>query len=364
MQAHGEGLHRDFSSRISSNDGNSDDFEIDGSLISRSLRILQIKKSDFPRFFRELKLDLLWGPASAPINGKEEHVPLHSEKDPSDPPSEQGPRDLRPLSWSVFWLGRRPGGDVCCLVSLKDSSQLRWVRGAQLSLCRPSSFRCELLPTASAASAGGGELLIRFDSANSLYVRPQDAANARPRPVAGGKAGGFPALLPLVQGRGPTAARRVAGDSRGRTSPSRGRGAAAHTGVHFCANCEVISSSSTPGRAERMASDRQGDVGWTPPRAPVMTRQLSGSSPGSSRGKLRSEYQASAVRGVFVQKKTACVSSRRSCLLSITRTAGVCVVVRRQTDGKRCDPLSSVQKRSCCTCPFTARARERERERD
>lgn len=53
------------------------------------------------------------------------------------------------------------------------------------------------------------------------------------------------------------------------------------------------------------SSDRQGDVGWTPPRAPVMTRQLSGSSPGSSRVKLRSEYQvreASFFFEVFVQK--------------------------------------------------------------
>lgn len=42
-----------------------------------------------------------------------------------------------------------------------------------------------------------------------------------------------------------------------------------------------------------MASDRQGELGWTPPRVPAAPRLVSGVSPGSSRGKLRSEYQAS-----------------------------------------------------------------------
>ena len=43
----------------------------------------------------------------------------------------------------------------------------------------------------------------------------------------------------------------------------------------------------------KMASDRQGELGWTPPRVPAAPRLVSGVSPGSSRGKLRSEYQAS-----------------------------------------------------------------------
>lgn len=41
-----------------------------------------------------------------------------------------------------------------------------------------------------------------------------------------------------------------------------------------------------------MASNGQGQVGWTPPKAPAVPRLISGASPGS-RGKLRSEYQAS-----------------------------------------------------------------------
>lgn len=44
-----------------------------------------------------------------------------------------------------------------------------------------------------------------------------------------------------------------------------------------------------------MASNNQGQVGWTPPKAPATPRLISGASPGS-RGKLRSEYQASPFR--------------------------------------------------------------------
>ncbi|CAN0187318.1 unnamed protein product, partial [Ectocarpus sp. 6 AP-2014] len=51
-----------------------------------------------------------------------------------------------------------------------------------------------------------------------------------------------------------------------------------------------------------MAADRQGELGWTPPRAPAVSRRLSGSSPGSSRGKLRSEYQA-RLGGMTVKKR-------------------------------------------------------------
>ncbi|CAM9718955.1 unnamed protein product [Ascophyllum nodosum] len=50
-----------------------------------------------------------------------------------------------------------------------------------------------------------------------------------------------------------------------------------------------------------MASDSQGNIGWTPPKAPAAPRLISGASPGS-RGKLRSEYQA-RLGGLIVKKR-------------------------------------------------------------
>lgn len=44
-----------------------------------------------------------------------------------------------------------------------------------------------------------------------------------------------------------------------------------------------------------MSSERVADIGWNPPRSPA-PRSIPGASPGSSRGKLRSEYQVRATK--------------------------------------------------------------------
>lgn len=48
------------------------------------------------------------------------------------------------------------------------------------------------------------------------------------------------------------------------------------------------------------SSGGQREMGWTPPRTSATPRLVSGASPGSSRGKLRSEYQASGVKNNII----------------------------------------------------------------
>lgn len=51
-----------------------------------------------------------------------------------------------------------------------------------------------------------------------------------------------------------------------------------------------------------MSSDRMAEMGWTPPRSPAR-RPILGVSPGSSRGKLRSEYQVCLNSSPFLAQK-------------------------------------------------------------